>query len=121
MSCDNQMISCDMACPQLSAGQWTEIFHLGLKNSSRKRCGGVTSTVPSLNIPPAPQRFNVEVAPSERALLAYLLAKIHRVDPDLLVVCHLLDCMIPCVSEFPAGPQPDSLPPTSIAEQIGCL
>lgn len=44
------------------------------------------STVPCINIPPAPQRFNVEVAPSERALLAYLLAKIHRVDPDLLVV-----------------------------------
>jgi DNA polymerase alpha subunit A len=31
------------------------------------------------------KRFNVEVAPSERALLAYLLAKIHRVDPDIIV------------------------------------
>ena len=32
------------------------------------------------------QRINVEVASSERALLAYLLAKIHRVDPDIIVV-----------------------------------
>lgn len=94
-------MSCDMACPQLFEDQLTEIFHLGLKNTSRRRCGGVTSTVPSLNILPALQKFNVEVAPSERALLAYLLAKIHRVDPDLLVVCHLPDYEAPCVSVSP--------------------
>ena len=32
-----------------------------------------------------PQGFNIEVTPSERALLAYLLAKVHRVDPDVIV------------------------------------
>ncbi|CAI8021304.1 DNA polymerase alpha catalytic subunit [Geodia barretti] len=31
------------------------------------------------------KRFNVEVSLSERALLAFLLAKIHRMDPDVIV------------------------------------
>lgn len=31
------------------------------------------------------QGFNVEVSPSERAMLGYFLAKLHRVDPDLIV------------------------------------
>ncbi len=34
---------------------------------------------------PSLQGFNVEVSPSERAMLGYFLAKLHRVDPDLLV------------------------------------
>ncbi len=31
------------------------------------------------------QGFNVEVSPSERALLGYFLAKLHRFDPDVIV------------------------------------
>lgn len=34
---------------------------------------------------PILQGFNVEVSPSERAMLAYFLAKLHRVDPDIIV------------------------------------
>ena len=30
--------------------------------------------------------MKVEVLPTERALIGYLLAKIHKVDPDLIVV-----------------------------------
>ena len=31
------------------------------------------------------QGFNVEISPSERAMLAYFLAKLHRADPDIIV------------------------------------
>ena len=31
-------------------------------------------------------RMKVEVLPTERALLGYLLARIHKVDPDIIVV-----------------------------------
>ena len=31
------------------------------------------------------QGFNVEISPSERALLGYFLAKLHRLDPDVVV------------------------------------
>lgn len=63
------------------------------------------------------------MAPSERALLAYVLAKIHRVDPDLLVVCQMAtDCLPPMGGVvLIAGPQPDSLPLGCVAEQTGCL
>lgn len=30
--------------------------------------------------------MKVEVLPTERALIGYLLAKIHKLDPDLIVV-----------------------------------
>lgn len=30
--------------------------------------------------------MKVEVLPTERALLGFLLAKIHKIDPDLIVV-----------------------------------
>ena len=33
--------------------------------------------------------MKVEVLPTERALIGYLLARIHKVDPDLIVVSGL--------------------------------
>ena len=35
--------------------------------------------------------MKVEVLPTERALIGYLLAKIHKVDPDLIVVSTLYE------------------------------
>lgn len=35
------------------------------------------------------KKMKVEVLPTERALLAFLLAKIHKLDPDLIVVSSL--------------------------------
>ena len=47
--------------------------------------GGLSCDVVAYVFSP-PQRFNVEVTPTERAMLAYLLAKVHRIDPDIIVV-----------------------------------
>lgn len=62
------------------------------------------------------QNFNVEVTPSERAMLAYFLAKLHRIDPDIIVVSQARSS--PSSSSYPP---PSLIPPLSTGSQSQLL
>lgn len=63
------------------------------------------------------KRFNVETTPSERSMLGYFLAKLHRIDPDIIVVSwglHL-ECLL--LGQCPSLP-PSTSPPGTQSELL---
>ena len=54
-----------------------------------KEEGRIAANAVSHSLVVLSQGINIEVTLSERGLLAYLLAKVHRIDPDIIIVSAL--------------------------------